>query len=92
MSKKYDKAFKVQTGPMIQEEGKAVTQVARELGISANTLYRWVAEYKQDGSEAFGYLKAEERPCTTLPKTGTNLCIYASIPLPVPGCKDVRRV
>ncbi|MFK4422829.1 MULTISPECIES: transposase [unclassified Paenibacillus] len=38
---------------MIQETGKAVAQVARELGISANTLYRWVAECKQDDSETF---------------------------------------
>ncbi|WP_424768049.1 transposase, partial [Paenibacillus sp. sgz302251] len=30
---------------MIQEEGKTVAQVARELGISDNTLYRWIAEY-----------------------------------------------
>jgi transposase-like protein len=30
---------------MIQEEGKAVAQVARELGIFASTLYRWIAEY-----------------------------------------------
>jgi transposase len=34
MSKNYDKAFKVQTVQMIQEEGKPVSQVARELGIS----------------------------------------------------------
>lgn len=41
MTKKYDKEFKLQTIQMIQEEGKAVAQVARELGISDNTLYRW---------------------------------------------------
>ncbi|WP_148090737.1 transposase, partial [Paenibacillus macerans] len=40
MTKKYDKEFKLQTIQMIQEEGKAVAQVARELGISDNTLYR----------------------------------------------------
>ncbi|WP_422730664.1 transposase [Paenibacillus popilliae] len=32
MTKKYDKEFKLQTIQMIQEEGKAVAQVARELG------------------------------------------------------------
>ncbi|WP_424768255.1 transposase, partial [Paenibacillus sp. sgz302251] len=45
MTKKYDKDFKLQTVQMIQEEGKTVAQVARELGISDNTLYRWIAEY-----------------------------------------------
>ncbi|WP_411835263.1 transposase, partial [Paenibacillus barengoltzii] len=53
MTKKYDKEFKLQTIQMIQEEGKAVAQVARELGISDNTLYRWMAEYKKDGAQAF---------------------------------------
>jgi len=49
MTKKYDKAFKQQTVQMIQEEGKTVAQAARELGLHENTLYRWIAEFKQDG-------------------------------------------
>lgn len=53
MTKKYDKDFKLQTVQMIQEEGKTVAQIARELGISDNTLYRQIAEYKQDGKQAF---------------------------------------
>ncbi|GFN32154.1 transposase [Paenibacillus xylaniclasticus] len=39
MAKKCDRDFILQTVQMIQEEGKAVAQVARELGISENTLY-----------------------------------------------------
>lgn len=53
MSKKYDKEFKKQTVQMIKEEQRPVAQVSRELGISDNTLYRWVAEYKQSGKQAF---------------------------------------
>ncbi|MBB6283527.1 MULTISPECIES: transposase [Geobacillus] len=49
MGKSYDKEFKLQTIRMILEEGKPVAQVARELGINDNTLYRWMAEYKQSG-------------------------------------------
>ncbi|WP_445671353.1 transposase [Paenibacillus sp. FSL R10-2748] len=30
-----------------------MAQVARELGISTNTLYRWKAEYVQHGKQAF---------------------------------------
>ncbi|WP_019007260.1 transposase [Cohnella laeviribosi] len=48
MSQKYDKDFKIQTVRMIQEQGKPVAQVARELGVSDNTLYRWISEFKQD--------------------------------------------
>lgn len=43
--KKYDKEFKLQPVQMIQEDGESVAQVARELGLSDNTLYRWIAEY-----------------------------------------------
>ncbi|MUT68326.1 transposase [Paenibacillus sp. NEAU-GSW1] len=48
MKKKYDREFKMNTVRLIQEEGKTVAQVARELGISEITLYRWMAEYKKD--------------------------------------------
>jgi transposase len=71
MAKKYDKDFKLQTVQMIQEEGKAVAQVARELGISDNTLYRWIAEYKNDGAQAFpgsGHLKADDKAVRDLQK------------------------
>jgi transposase len=37
----------------MQEEGKTVAQVAREMGLHENTIYRWVAEMKQDGQHAF---------------------------------------
>lgn len=71
MTKKYDKEFKLQTIQMIQEEGKTVAQVARELGISDNTLYRWMAEYKKDGAQAFpgsGQLKADDKAMRDLQK------------------------
>lgn len=71
MTKKYDKEFKVQTVQMIQEQGKAVAQVARELGINSNTLYRWMAEFKQDGSSAFpgsGQLKPDDKATRDLQK------------------------
>ncbi|WP_273545658.1 IS3 family transposase [Paenibacillus caui] len=71
MTKKYDKDFKLQTVQMIQEEGKAVAQVARELGVSDNTLYRWMAEYKKDGTQAFpgsGQLKADDKAVRDLQK------------------------
>ncbi|MDT2257584.1 transposase [Paenibacillus larvae] len=42
MTKKYDKEFKLQSVRLIQEEGKSVAQVAREMGLHENTLYRWI--------------------------------------------------
>ncbi|WP_010494815.1 transposase [Paenibacillus elgii] len=45
MTKKYDKEFKIQTVRLIQEEGKSEAQVAREMGLHENTIYRWVSEF-----------------------------------------------
>ncbi|ALS25056.1 hypothetical protein AT864_00001 [Anoxybacillus sp. P3H1B] len=71
MSQKYDKEFKIQTVKMIQEQGKPVAQVARELGVSDNTLYRWINEFKQDPVNAFrgsGNLKIEEKTLLEMQK------------------------
>jgi transposase len=60
----YDKEFKLQTVQLIQEQGKTVAQTARELGLSENTLYRWMTEFKKDGEQAFpgsSQLKPEEK-------------------------------
>ena len=71
MSKKYDNEFKLQTVRLIQEEGKSVAQVAREMGLHENTLYRWVAEFKKNGTHAFpgsGKLKPEDKAQRDLQK------------------------
>lgn len=71
MTKKYDKEFKMQTARLILEEGKSVAQVAREMGLHENTLYRWVAEYKEAGGHAFpgiGQLKPEDKALKDLQK------------------------
>ncbi|MEW9668136.1 transposase [Ammoniphilus sp. 3BR4] len=43
----YDAEYKRQTVEYILEQRKSVAQVARELGISANTLHGWIKQYKQ---------------------------------------------
>ncbi len=71
MTNKYDKEFKLQTVRLIQEEGKSAAQVAREMGLHENMLYRWIAEFKQDGSQAFtgsGQLKPEDKAMRDLQK------------------------
>lgn len=72
MTKKtYDQAFKRQVVQMIQEEGKTVPQVAKELGLHTNTVYRWVSEIKQDGGQAFpgsGQLKDDDKAIKALQK------------------------
>lgn len=71
MKKKYDKEFKLQAIQLTREQGKSVTKTARELGLSENTLYRWMAEFKKDGEQTFpgsGQLKPEEKALRDLQK------------------------
>ncbi|PEA04361.1 hypothetical protein CON37_12315 [Bacillus cereus] len=46
--KQYEEEFKRQNVKHIFTTGKSVAQVARELGISVNTLHGWVKKYKQE--------------------------------------------
>ncbi|PEP99087.1 hypothetical protein CN585_23745, partial [Bacillus toyonensis] len=46
--KQYEEEFKRQSVKHVFQTGKAVAQVARELGISVNTLHGWVKKYKQE--------------------------------------------
>ncbi|MES5943804.1 MULTISPECIES: transposase [unclassified Bacillus cereus group] len=46
--KQYEEEFKRQSVKHILQTGKTVAQVARELGISVNTLHGWVKKYKKE--------------------------------------------
>lgn len=59
--KEYTKQFKEEAVKLSYEIGG--TQAARQLGVSANMLYRWRKETKTDGEEAFrgkGKMRAEQ--------------------------------
>jgi transposase len=42
--RKYTEEFKTEAVRLVRESGKPIAQAARELGISANLLYRWRGE------------------------------------------------
>ncbi len=50
---KADKAFKVEAVRLVVEEHRRVTDVAKDLGLHANTLHRWIKEHKDSGEDAF---------------------------------------
>ena len=61
--KTYDKQFKLDAVALVTTGGRKVREVARELGIDANTLYGWRRELEAAGTEAFpgkGNLTAQE--------------------------------
>ncbi|EPC8411996.1 transposase [Bacillus thuringiensis] len=54
MSRKvYDRQFKMAAVQLALEENVFVKEVAKELSIHFNTLYRWINEYEEYGKSAF---------------------------------------
>lgn len=50
--RRYTDEFKSEAVRLVQDSGRPVAQVARELGISDNILYRWVGEERQAQSRS----------------------------------------
>jgi len=51
--RKYTREFKLEAVALSEEEGVKVADVARRLGIKPAILYRWRAEQRDAGNEAF---------------------------------------
>ena len=49
----YPKEFKLEAVRLVLEKGMTAAQVARDLGISAELIYRWKKEFKNDPAFSF---------------------------------------
>ncbi len=61
--RKYDKQFKLDAIRLVTEGGRKLTEVARDLGIEPNVLYRWKGQLVEDPENAFpgkGRLKPQD--------------------------------
>ena len=69
--RKYDREFIVEAVKMVLEGGRTVPEVARNLGIRDNVLYKWKNKYMNDPANAFpgkGHLKPEDEKIKRLEK------------------------
>lgn len=69
--RKYDRAFKTEAIKLATDKGKPVAEVARNLGIHENLLYKWKRQYLEDAAEAFpgqGRLKVSDEELRQLRK------------------------
>lgn len=69
--KYYDPEFKRNAVKLVTEGGRRVTEVARNLGINANMLWRWKLEFSQEPEQAFpgkGHLQDKEEEIRQLRK------------------------
>jgi len=51
--RRYSREFKLEVVRRVQEMGRTQAQVAEELGVSANTINRWMKQFRQEKDEAF---------------------------------------
>ncbi|WLR52481.1 IS3 family transposase [Bacillus tianshenii] len=71
MRKQYDKEFKLYAVRMVEEDGKKIAHVARELDIAEQTLHNWVKKYRTDQEKGFvgsGNRKPEDQAVHDLQK------------------------
>lgn len=51
--KSYTKEFKLEAVRLLDSGDKTATQIINELGIRRNLLYKWQAEFRSKGTDAF---------------------------------------
>ncbi|PNU18627.1 hypothetical protein C2E25_16640 [Geothermobacter hydrogeniphilus] len=51
--RKYTREFKVETVNLITGSDQSVVEVARDLEVHPNTLYKWIRQYSENPVEAF---------------------------------------
>jgi transposase len=75
-NKRFSKNFKTEAVRRVIEQEQNVTDLARELGIHVNSIYKWVSEFKRDNTNAFpgsGNLKPEEAEIRKLKRENETL-------------------
>lgn len=49
----FDRQFKIDAVSLVVNGGRTVMDVSRDLGVDANTLYRWKREFSKEDTGAF---------------------------------------
>ena len=74
--KRYDKNYKIEAVRRAREKGKKVPELAEELGIHQNTIYKWMGELHRDKENAFpgsGKLKPDDEELPSLKRENERL-------------------
>jgi transposase len=74
--RKFDRQFKLDALRMIEESDRPVAQIARDLGLHPNVLYKWREQFLEDRQHAFpgkGKLKPEDEELRRLHREVENL-------------------
>ena len=74
--KHHDRNYKIEVVRRVKEQGQKVPELAKELGIHENTIYKWMREFKMDKANAFpgsGKLKPEDEELRRLRRENADL-------------------
>jgi transposase len=74
--RKYTREFKLEAVKLIKERGVAVAQAARDLGVHATVLHKWVRQFASDPAHSFpghGQMKPEQAEIARLKREVTKL-------------------
>lgn len=72
----FDRDFKLEVVRLVIEEGRSVTDVARSIGVHANTVHNWKQHFTDDPDGAFpgkGRMKPEEEELRRLRRENASL-------------------
>ena len=74
--RQFSKEYKIEAVRLIVEEGRRISDVARELGIAENLLHRWKKKYEEGKIEPFpgkGRLSPEDEELRQLRRENKRL-------------------
>lgn len=74
--KSFSREFKIETVRLVLDGSNNAVDIARDMGIHPNTLYRWIKEFSERPDEAFpgkGHQTAEEEQIRQLKRENERL-------------------
>ena len=74
--RRFNREFKIETVKLVTDSDNSVTQIAADMGIHPNTLYRWVQQYSEKPLGAFpgtGHMTSEAEMIRQLKRENERL-------------------
>ena len=74
--RRFNREFKIETVKLVTGSDNSVPQIAVDMGIHPNTLYRWVQQYSEKPQEAFpgiGHMTSEAEMIRQLKRENERL-------------------
>ena len=74
--RRFNREFKIETVKLVTDSDNSVTQIAAEMGIHPNTLYKWAKQYSDKPQEAFlgtGHITSEAEMIRQLKRENERL-------------------